>query len=61
MDAQSQLGSSNLLDNNIDLISVLHAQFLGGLSLVKSLSVEEESNVGDVELHRKGGTLWRWQ
>lgn len=54
-------GSSDLLDNNINLIAVLHPQVLGGLSLVQAFSVEEESNICDVELGSAELTLWRWQ
>ena len=43
--------SSDLLDHDINLISILHSQVLGRLSLVESLTVKKESNVRDVELN----------
>jgi L-aminopeptidase/D-esterase-like protein len=43
--------SSDLLDDHIDLISVFHVEILGGLGIVESFPVEQEANVGDVELH----------
>jgi hypothetical protein len=54
-------GATNLLDDHIDFISVLHVELLGGLGLVESFSVEEEAHVVDVELARARLTLWRWQ
>ena len=44
------LCTSNLFDHDIDFVSVLHVEFLGGLGLVKSFTVEEESDVVDTEL-----------
>lgn len=44
------VGSSDLLDDHVDLVSVLHVQVLGGLVLVESFSVEEEADVLGVEL-----------
>ena len=36
--------ASDLFNDNVDFVSVLHVQILGGLVLVKTLTVEEESN-----------------
>ena len=44
------VGSSDLLDDHVDLVSVLHVQVLGGLVLVESFSVEEEADVLGIEL-----------
>jgi hypothetical protein len=44
------VGSSDLLDDHVDLVSVLHVQVLGGLVLVEAFSVEEEADVLGVEL-----------
>jgi len=43
--------ASNLLDHNVNLISVLHVEVLGTLVLVESLTIEEEAHVGHVELN----------
>ena len=53
--------ASNLLDDDVDLISVLHVEVLGNLVLVQSLAIEEEPDVVRAQLHGKGCTLWRWQ
>ena len=53
--------ASNLLDDDVDLISVLHVEVLGGLVLVQSLTIEEEPDVVGAQLYGKGCTLWRWQ
>jgi hypothetical protein len=58
---RSLVGSSDLFDDDVDLIAVLHVEVLGGLCLVKTFSVEEEADVAGVELGKEGGTLWRWQ
>jgi hypothetical protein len=44
------LGSSDLLDHDIDFVTVLHVEFFGGLGLVESLTIEEESDVVDAQL-----------
>ena len=44
------VGASDLLDDHVYLVSVLHVQILGGLVLVESFSVEEEADVLGVEL-----------
>jgi hypothetical protein len=49
--------SADLLDHNVDLISVLHVEVLGGLSFVQAFSVEEEADVGGVELNQVSITL----
>ena len=53
--------ASDLLDDDIDLITILHVEFLGGLSVVEALAVEEEAHVGDIELGNPLITLCRWQ
>ena len=42
--------SSDLLDDHVDLVSVLHVQVLRGLVLVEAFSVEEEADVLGIEL-----------
>ena len=42
--------AANLLDDHVDLVTVLHVELLGGLGLVKSFTVEEEADVGGSEL-----------
>ena len=49
--------SSDLFDDHVDLISVLHVQVLGGLPLVKSFSIEKEADICCVELHKTIHTL----
>jgi hypothetical protein len=53
--------ASDLLDHDINLVSVLHVQLLGGLALVQAFSIEEEADIGGIELNRDKLTLWRWQ
>lgn len=53
--------SSDLFDHDIDLISVLHVEVLGGLGFMEALAVEEEADVVDVELDRVSFTLCLWQ
>ena len=55
------VGASDLLDDDIDFVAVLHVEFLGGLGLVETFAVEEEADVGGVELRGGEFTLWRWQ
>jgi hypothetical protein len=55
------VGSSNLFDDDVDLIAVLHVEVLGGLGLMETFSVEEEPDVASVELCKQTVTLWRWQ
>lgn len=43
--------ASDLLDHYIDLISVLHVEVLGGLTFVQSFSVEQEADVGGIQLN----------
>jgi hypothetical protein len=52
---------SNLLDDDIDLVAVLHVEVLGALVLVDALAIEEEADVGGTDLHGGSLTLWRWQ
>ena len=40
------LTASNLLNDNVDLITIFHVELLGGLSLVQALSVKEEADIG---------------
>lgn len=56
-----RLRASDLLDDHIDLVAILHVEFLGSLSVVQALSVEEEAHVGNIELSVTILTLWRWQ
>lgn len=44
-------GASNLLNHDVNLISILHMQILGCLVLVETFSIEEESHVLDIELN----------
>jgi hypothetical protein len=37
--------ASDLFNDDVDFVSVLHVQVLGGLVLVETLTVEEESNI----------------
>ena len=53
--------TANLLNDDIDLIAVLHVQVLGGLVLVESFAVEQETDVVDVELAKMSVTLCLWQ
>lgn len=53
--------SANLLDHDINLITILHVEILGGLGLVESLAIEEEAHVVDVELNGVLVTLCLWQ
>jgi hypothetical protein len=55
------LGSSDLLDDDVDLVSVLHVEVLGRLRFVETFTIEEEADVGGVKLSGEGLTLWRWQ
>lgn len=43
--------TSHLLNHHIDLVTVLHVQFFRGLGLVKSFTIEKETNVVDWELN----------
>jgi hypothetical protein len=47
------VNSSDLFNDDIDLVSVFHVEFLGGLSFVETFSVEEEPDVGKRELKSK--------
>lgn len=53
--------SSDLLNDDVDLIAVLHVEFLGSLRVVEALSVEEEAHIGNIELSEATITLCRWQ
>ena len=53
--------SSDLFDDDVDFIAVLHVEVLGSLVLVESLPVEEEAHVGRAQLRGEGVTVWRWQ
>lgn len=53
--------AANLLNHNINLITVLHIEVFGGLGLVESFTVEEEANVVDVQLNEILVTLCLWQ
>jgi len=55
------VGSTNLFDDHINFVAVLHIEVLGGLVLVESLSVEKESDVVGFELGEGRVTDWRWQ
>ena len=44
-DGMESLVAANLLDHNVDLIAILHVEFLGGLSLVEALAVKEETDI----------------
>ena len=44
-DGVESLVAANLLNHNVDLITVLHVEFLGGLSLVQALAVKEEADI----------------
>ena len=39
------LVAADLLNHNVDLIAILHVEFLGGLSIVQALAVKEEADV----------------
>lgn len=41
---------SNLFDNDVDFVAVLHVEVLRGLVFVESFSVEQEADVGCLEL-----------
>ena len=53
--------SSDLLDDNVDLVSVLHVKVLGGLVLVEAFPVEEKADVVGLELGEDRGTDCLWQ
>jgi hypothetical protein len=56
-----ELSTSNLFNHDINLVSVLHAEVLGGLTLMKAFSVKEEANIAGGKLHKSIDTFWRWQ
>lgn len=43
--------SSDLLDDHINLVSVLHVEILGSLSFVEAFPVKEEADVAGAELN----------
>ena len=47
---ESNVKAANLLNHNIYLISIFHVQIFGSLCLVKTFTVEEESDVVGVQL-----------
>lgn len=53
--------AANLLDHDIDLVTVLHVEVLGGGVLVESLAVEEEPHIVGIQLHWGTLTLCLWQ
>jgi hypothetical protein len=53
--------SSDLFDDDVDLVSVLHVEVFRGLSFVEAFSVKEEADLVGVELSISGGTLCLWQ
>lgn len=53
--------ASNLLYNNVDLITVLHVEVLRGLILMKSLSIEKEPHVAGLQLNYFCFTDCLWQ
>ena len=46
----SKRESSNLLDDNINFVTILHVEVFGSLSLMQSLAIEEKSDIVEVEL-----------
>jgi hypothetical protein len=44
------LRSSNLLDHDINFVTVFHVEFLGSLGFMKSLTIKEEPDIVDTEL-----------
>jgi hypothetical protein len=57
----AERGSSDLLDDNVYLISVFHIEVFRGLVLVQSFAVKEESHIAGLELSYFTITDCRWQ
>jgi hypothetical protein len=53
--------TSNLLNHDVNLVSVLHAELFRSLALVEAFPIEEEADVAGAELCEAVGTFWRWQ
>lgn len=49
--------ASDLFDHDVDLISVLHVEVLWSLTLVQTFSVEQEADIGSIELNKTKFTL----
>lgn len=54
--------AANLFDEDIDLITVFHVEFLGGLSFMQSFAIEQKANVVGLQLRYEiVCTLCFWQ
>lgn len=53
--------TANLLNHDIDLVTVLHVEVLGSVGLVESLAIEKESHVAHIQLSWYIITLCLWQ